>query len=122
MSGLDSVLIMMNLVACEIGRENQFGAEWRKNLVHSQHFSRTNKRVISGIQLYAIEYGISEQAAIDRLEHTFKEFNCSLYNFFSFMQDSGHIKKKKLVEANLNQSPTSTVASIKYFFVIKLII
>ena len=76
-----------------IGRENRFGRAWRKNMVHSQHFSRT-KRVISGIQSYAIEYGINEQAAIERLESTYKEFNCSLYNFFIFMQDNGHISKK----------------------------
>ena len=73
-----------------IGRENRFGAEWRKNLVHSQHFSRT-KWVIPGLQSYAIKYGISKQAAVDSLEPTYKEFNCSLYNFFSLTYNPSSI-------------------------------
>ena len=95
-NGSDWVHIMMDLhdgFGGVIGRENRFGSEWRKKIIYSQHFSRT-KRVISGLKSNAIEYGINEQTAIKRLESTYKEFNCSLYNFFTFMQDSEHISKK----------------------------
>ena len=90
-----------------IGRENRFGSEWRKKMVHSQHFSRT-KRVISGIQSYAIQYGISDEAAIERLESTYEEFKCSLYNFFIFMQDNGHISKKARRGKSKSKSNEST--------------
>ena len=74
------------------GRESRFGARWRKNLVHSQHFSRV-KRVIAGIEAYAESKSVHESIAVEALEATFKELNFSLYNFFCFLQKEGYIVK-----------------------------
>ena len=74
------------------GRENRFGSKWRRNLVHSQHFSRV-KRVITGIEAYAKTQSVHESVAVETLETTFEKLNFSLYNFFCFLQEEGYIVK-----------------------------
>ena len=75
------------------GREAKYGSKWRKGLINSQQFSRT-QRIIKGIRNYSISKQVGDNEAIALLEDAFQDCKCSAYNFVRHLQQEGFITKQ----------------------------
>jgi Centromere DNA-binding protein complex CBF3 subunit, domain 2/Transcriptional activator of glycolytic enzymes len=73
------------------GRNDQFGAKWRKHL-DKQQYSRVN-RIVKGIHGYAAEKEIPMDEAVAELEATYETCNRNLQKFVDLLQDNGYLKK-----------------------------
>lgn len=90
------------------GRNNKFGASWRKHLV-AFTYSRT-ERTVKGIRAYAEQRDINEFDACRELQEVYEQRKFSVSNMVNYFMEQGLLTKRK-PRGKLNRTPRNVSPS-----------